>query len=162
MSRTVSPEEQERIAEFNARLDGITTLAEQCSHYMLDHQLHGDYAEALLLVKATKPDGRRVESVLRMHNWFLGVGVDMTPVSLAQGKPAGETVSCPLPLTYRGRHYQGIPNPHHEIPLPSVEDAVFLTSDLETGRPRRETSERREVSEISRDRYEQLSGQRLD
>jgi hypothetical protein len=159
MSRAESTEERERIAERNARIDTLTALAEQASQYMADCPWKS--SESLLLVKATKPDGRRVESALRLHTTFLGIGIEATPVSPARGEPVGETVSFRLLQRFAGQREPGIPHPHHQIPLQVIEDVVFLTSDLGTPRPRVETPERREVSKISRDRYQQLSGQRL-
>ncbi len=153
MSRTLSPEALERLAEQETRRDAIEVLAGQCGGFV-EGQPPG--AEKLLLVKATKPDGRRIKAVLRLVNQFEASHLDVTYASPAESSPTSETFSFVLPR----QDLEIVTDSHFDIPTRVLEDAAFLTSDLQSDRPRIETAERREVSEISESRYQQLSGQR--
>lgn len=153
MSRTLSPEALKLLAEQETRQDAIEVLAGQCGGFV---ESRPPGVETLLLVKATKPDGRRIKSVLRLVNQFETAHLEVTHTSPAENHPTSETFSFVLP-----RHdLEVVTHSHRNLPTRVLEDAMFLTSDLETGRPRIETAERREVSEISESRYQQLSGQR--
>ncbi len=153
MNRTSSPEAEARNAKQAVRCSAVETLAEQCGR-SVEHDAPG--AETLRLVKATKPDGRRLEAVLKLANQFGVTHLDLTPTSPTEGHPTAETVTFVLPP----QDFEIVADSHGEIPTRTLEDAVFLARDLQTQRPRIVTDECREVHEISHGRYQQLSGNR--
>lgn len=150
MERSFTPELETAAEHEEGRRSAFVQLAEQC----------GDFAGSLepgqrtfLIIKATRPDVGRIESVLKITDQWETTGLDFT--YLWRVRPASETYRFVLP---KNDSESGVGS-HSEVPVSALEDAMFLTRNMEVGQPRDVNEERREVYEISEQHYQQVSGQ---
>lgn len=150
MKRSLIPELESAAEQEEARRVAFVQLAEQCGEFSGSLE-PGE--EKFLLIKATHPGVGRIEAALKITDQLETTGLDFT--YLWRVRPASETYQFVLP---KNDSETGVGS-HREVPISALEDAVFLTRNMEVGQPRDINEERREVYEISEQHYQQVSGQ---